>query len=354
MNSIGVRGAYISGPRARLLADWISIAVKNICSPCPHLIEWAQVGQAPNNRKGRLLVRRVFSAGILLLLAALISGCGETSTVQSSPTATIAPTETLQPTPVATNGAVTSDHPCIAGTSSDIQIGDLRVSHVHFANLAYPSEQLPSNLDPSKPYHAPSSSGDLPDPAVNPNMDNGYEFFVCNTSTSTSHVIVGASIGISGFSAYSGPLNSYQGCDGFYQRPFGVAGAGCGGGSCVDEYLHASFAADATIGAQVSTTQVDTCNTAPGPGTGAPRLPISLGPGQMLTIDVAVSAPTAAGTYAFAFGLNYDTVSNAAISMTPSTLLDSAAVRWGGRNCTKPALLSQIPTSDTQNRYICA
>jgi hypothetical protein len=299
-------------------------------------------------------VRRVFSAGILLLLAALISGCGETSTVQSSPTTTIAPTETLQPTPVATNGAATSGHPCLAAASSDIQIGDLRVGHVYFANQSYPSEQLPSNLDPSKPYQVPTSSGDLPNTAVNPNMDTGYGFFVCNTSTSTSHVIVGATIGISGFSAYSGPLNSYLGCDGFYQRPFGVSEAGCGGGTCIDESLHASFAADATTGARVSTTQVDTCNTGPGPGPGTPRLPISLGPGQMLTIDVGVSAPTAAGTYTFAFGLNYDTVSNAPISMTPATLLDSAAVKWGGLNCAKPALLAQIPASDTQNRYVCA
>lgn len=310
------------------------------------------------DKKDITYVRKVFGILFSLLLLALLVGCGASTPMQAgtdaSATTTIAPTETLQPTPVATNGAVTSGHPCIAGRSSDVQIGDLRVSHLHFGNLAYPSEQLPSNLDPSKPYQAPTSSGDLSNPAVNPNMDNGYEFFVCNTSTSNSHVIVGASIGISGFSTYSGPLNSYQGCDGFYQRPFGVAGAGCGGGSCVDEYLHASFAADATTGTQVSTTQVDTCNTVPGPGTGAPSLPISLGPGQMLTIDVAVSAPTAAGTYTFAFGLNYDTVSNAAISMTPPTLLDSAAVRWGGRNCIKPALLSQIPTSDTQNRYICA
>jgi hypothetical protein len=74
----------------------------------------------------------------------------------------------------------------------------------------------------------------------------------------------------------------------------------------------------------------------------------------MLTIDVGVSAPTAAGTYTFAFGLNYDTVSNAPISMTPATLLDSAAVKWGGLNCAKPALLAQIPASDTQNRYVCA
>jgi hypothetical protein len=29
-------------------------------------------------------------------------------------------------------------------------------------------------------------------------------------------------------------------------------------------------------------------------------------------------------------------------------------VKWTGQNCTRPELLSQIPTSDTTNKYVCA
>ena len=262
------------------------------------------------------------------------------------PTATTQPTTTPQPTQNTTVGVVNSGHPCSSDTSgqtSYVYIGDLKVSKVNFS-LAYPANQLPANLDQAKPYQLPGSLPNPPNPPVNPSSN--YGLTICNTSSSASHVIRSLTLRIAAFTAYSGPLNTYQFCDLFYQRPVGATGGGCGGGYTQDEQLQASFAADATTGAQVTTTQVDAQN--------APPMPVSLGPGQMLIIVIGVTVPTAPGTYTFAFGLNYDNVTSAPISTMQPTLFDSAAVKWNGSNCTKPALLSQIPASDTTGKYVCA
>lgn len=265
-----------------------------------------------------------------------------TATAQS--TATIQPTE--QPTQNSTSSAVNSGHPCSTDTSGQTtytRIGDLKVSQVGFAS-PYPANQIPANLDTSKPYRLPDNLPNPPNPPVNPPAS--YSLTICNTSATTSHVIRSFTVRIATFKAYSGPLNTYQFCDLFYQRPMGVTGGGCGGGMTLDEQLQASFAADATTGAQVTTTQV----TAPN----APPLPVSLGPGQMLIFVIDMKVPTAPGTYTFAFGLNYDNVTAAPIATTQPTIFDSAAVKWTGSNCTKPALLSQIPASDTTGKYVCA
>lgn len=317
---------------------------------------WLVFSPPVTDKKDITRVRKVFGIPITILLAALLVGCGQSALSQTEDAATptaAAPTATTPPTPVATNGAITSGHPCIAGSASDVQIGDLRVSPVGFTNLAYPSGQIPSNLDPSKPYQLTAADMGVPNPPVNPNLDNGYQFAVCNASNTSSHVIASVTTSISAFSAYSGLLNTWLGCNGIYRRPYGVAG-GCGGGYAADEILRVSFAPGATTGAEVTATQEDTGNPVSGTGLKSPPLPVSLGPGQMLLVVLRVTPPTAAGTYTFAFGLNYDSVTNAPISTMQPTILDSAAISWNGQNCTKPALLSQIPADDTQNQYVCA
>lgn len=272
-----------------------------------------------------------------------------TALATATPTETDVATATAIPTQSTTLGIVTSGHPCSSDTSGRtryIQIGDLKVSQVSFG-LAYPANALPANLDPSKPYQLPDNLPNPPNPPVNPLTSNGggYGLTVCNASGSTSHVIRGITVRIAAFTAYNGTLNTYMFCDSFYQRPNGLGGGGCGGGSTFDEQLQASFAADATTGARVTTTQVNAGN--------APPLPVQLGPGQMLVINMGVMPPTAAGTYTFAFGLNYDSVVSAPVSTMTPTIFDSAAIKWTGSNCTAPALLSQIPTGAT-GKYVCA
>src|SRR5262249_18266909 len=151
---------------------------------------------------------------------------------------------------------------------------------------------------------------------------------ICNTSGSNSHIIRGLTVGIAAFSSYSGTLNTYQFCDSYFQRPNGVAEAGCGGGSSFDEQLQTSFAASDTTGAQATTTQLGTGNAGSDPtAPNTPPLPVRLGPGQEIVIDLGVTPPAAVGTYTFAFGLNYDDVSNAAISTMEPTLFDGAAIK---------------------------
>src|SRR6185437_6008708 len=128
----------------------------------------------PNTRTRPILA----TIAVLLLIglaATLFAVFGRPSSgpaQSSTPTATTLPTATTQPTPTpqptqATNGSVTSGHPCQQGASSDVRIGDLRVSQVGFS-LGYPANQLPSNLDPSKPYQLPNSLPNPPNPPVNP------------------------------------------------------------------------------------------------------------------------------------------------------------------------------------------
>jgi putative zinc finger protein len=315
----------------------------------------------PHNSRTRPVLATIAALLLIGLAAGLFAMFARGTTGPANkgqPTATIQPTNTplptLQPTQVTPNGAITSGHPCGQGTSSDVYIGDLRVSRVNFL-MGYPAYELPTTLATTQPYKLPAQlpqdANGEPNPPVNPSPN--YGFVVCNTSSTASHVLVGVTVRVAAFSAYNGTLNTWQSCDGTYQRPNGMSGAGCGGGYSADEFLRASFATNATTGAQVTASQVSTGSTTDN-GPTATALPISLGPGQALLFSVEVTLPTAPGTYSFAFGLNYDSVTSAPISTMQPTLFDSAAVKWTGQNCTKPELLSQIPTSDTTNKYICA
>ena len=139
---------------------------------------------------------------------------GSTPTATTQPTATAQPTQ--QPTQATSVGVVNSGHPCGIDTSGQIsyvQIGDLKVSQVHFSfAYSYASNQLPANLDPSKPYQLPDNLPNPPNPPVNPaiSQGGGYSLTICNTSGSASHVIQSLTVGIAAFTAYSGPLNTYH------------------------------------------------------------------------------------------------------------------------------------------------
>ncbi|HEY1388207.1 MAG TPA: hypothetical protein VGF38_06645 [Ktedonobacterales bacterium] len=305
-------------------------------------------------------MRKLLVACIACVVMTLLVGCAQPSSGQHSPTVSGIPIATTQPTPVATHGALTSGHPCetdASGQVSYVQFGDLKVSQAHFT-LAYPSLQLPSDLDGSKPYKLPANAYDPPSLPVNPNVGSGagYGLTVCNTSSTASHIIAGVTVSISAFQPYSGQLNVWQFCDSVYARPDGLGGGGCGGANVHDESLQATFAANATTGALVTATLVGSGATSEGSESDAPPLPISLGPGQMLIFSMGITPPIAAGTYSFAFGLNYDAVTAAPISTMQPTLFDTLAQKWNGQNCTSPTLLSQIPTTVTNppTNYVCA
>lgn len=311
-------------------------------------------------------MRKLLAACIPLLLLALLAGCGQTSSdslggnAPATPTATAAATATLVPTVAPTQAALTSGHPCSTDTSGQVgyvQIGDLKVSQAHFI-LAYPSRQLPANLDPAKPYQLPANAYDSPNPPVNPHTDggNGYGLTICNTSKGVSHLIIGVTVTIAAFTPHTGALNVWQFCDSVYARPDGVQGGGCGGAYVTDEKLQAQFDGSAGVGAKAHVVQLGTGNASGDGGLDTPPLPIRLGPGQMLVIVLGVTPPTAPGTYSFTFGLAYDIVPSAPVSTMQPTLFASATVKWNGQNCTKSALLTQIPSAVTNppTDYVCA
>lgn len=312
-------------------------------------------------------MRKLLAACIpLLLLLAPLAGCGQTvagtpkTDTAKTATATATVTATTAPTVAPTPASLTAGHPCTgdpSGQVSYVQIGDLKVSQAHFM-LAYPSRQLPANLDAFKPYQLPGNAYDPPNPPVNPHTDgfNGYGLSICNTSKTTSHVIRGLTVGVAAFTAYTGALNTWQFCETVFARPDGVTGGGCGGAYVTDEKLHAQFTGSAVVGAKATVVQLGTGNASENGGLDTPPLPVSLGPGQMLVITLGVAPPTTPGTYSFAFGLVYDAIPSAPISIMQPTLFDSAAITWNGQHCTKPALLSQIPTavSTPPTNYVCA
>ena len=311
-------------------------------------------------------MRKLLLVCIPLLLVALLSGCGESTVTRSGPHITGSPSATAgSPTATATPavtpamlGAGNQCNPNLYGYNNPVVMGDLHVTKAIF-EFSWPSYELPATLDASKPFPLPANIPDYsgatgPVPPVNPTVSDtfGYALDICNTSRTTSHVIKAITVSIAAFTPYSGQLNSWNTCTPAYQRPNGVIGGGCGGGSAEGEGLHATFASNASAGAQVTAAQVSTGTDEN--GGHVPPLPIKLGPDQRIRINLGLTPPTAQGSYTFTFSLSYDNTPAATISTMPPTLFDSAAVEWSGSNCAAPTLLAQIPTSDTQNRYVCA
>ena len=122
----------------------------------------------PNTRT-RPVLATIAALLIIGLAATLFAVFGRPSSGPAhngAPTATTLPTATMQPTPTPeptqnpTIGVVNSSHPCStnsSGQTSYVQIGDLKVRQVGFAN-AYPANELPANLDQAKPYQLPNNS----------------------------------------------------------------------------------------------------------------------------------------------------------------------------------------------------
>lgn len=300
---------------------------------------------------------------LLLILTALLAACGQPTTgrAATTPAPTLAPTATPAPTAIPTAN-LTAGQPCVPGphdTHTYYQLGDLVVRQVSFAHV-YPSQQIPAGT-PLAPLKLTSSNigNEFPGgPAVNPGMTepgSGFAFAVCNASATQSHVLQSVSVTIQGATPFTGQLNAYQFCDGYYARPGPAFFGGCGGGYAADEYLHAAFAADAGAGASVVATQTGTEVSPAFGGQKAPPLPLTLPFGKFIEINVGLTAPTTPATYVFGFGVAVDGAAPVYFGNAPATLLAPVAHKWTGPACEKPAMLAQIPTTVTNppTRYIC-
>ncbi len=315
-------------------------------------------------------VRTAF-VGLLLLAALLAAACGQSTSrpgALSQPTATRQPTATptlvatatptLQPTATPAQAASGC---AVGGGANLLRAGDLVISPIQLTNVSYPSQHIPDST-PLKPYAFttnnlgalfPDSTPTNPSLAESAGAAGGYAFIVCNDSPTQSHTIRAISVKLATLTPYTGQLNTYQACDGFYARPGPATFGGCGGGFITDEYLHATFASSAGAGVAVTATQTKTGSSF---GRGSePPLPDTLAPGHTVGFVVGLTAPTASGTYTFSFGVTIDNGAPVYFGSAPATLLAPVAHKWTGPACEKPAMLAQIPTTVTNppTRYIC-
>jgi hypothetical protein len=292
---------------------------------------------------------------LILLLSVSLVGCGSTTTgYAATPTATLAPSPTPSPAPLTTVTPEQFRAACsISQPGAHIyQIGDLYVS-VDLTNVDYPAAKLPDGV-PLAPYKlAPGMDqfrGLPPTPKVNPNLnDNGFFVSICNAAKSASHRIEGVDVRIDRFIPFTGDLNSWQFCAGWYANGH-ADGGGCGGGYQAGELLHATFGANAGAGATTPAsfvkagTDLDETPLSP--------IPLTRKPGQSVLMVVSLTAPTTPGTYNFAFSLTVDGAKTPFAPLADDLLLDSAARAWSGDACATPAMQAQIPASSTDS-YIC-
>src|SRR5262249_31391220 len=150
----------------------------------------------------------------------------------------------------------------------------------------------------------------------------GYFATICNASTTKSHTLTGLSLRIASFTPYTGQLNAYNDCDGFYSRPNGPGGGGCGGAVADPNPGTATFAPTAAAGVTVAISNP----------TGTP-LPSSLKPGVGYGLNLGVVPPTAPGSYTFALGIALDSAAPVFAPISHPVLLASVAHKWTGQAC---------------------
>lgn len=311
------------------------------------------------------IASRVYFGFVVVALAGLLAACGATSstgpaadaaTASATATATLSPTATA--TALATVEKASLPSTCLAdyGGPSLLRVGDLVLSQVAFG-LTYPSYQLPDGI-PLAPFKLPTTHGN-PNPGsppANPGMrepDGGYVLSVCNVSSSQSHILESFAVRVAAFTAYNGQLNAWQPCNQSYSAQYKMPGsAGCGGGAALNEALHATFPADAEVGATVVAVQTGSWNLS-NPSKPFPPLPLALAPGQSVSIDIGLTVPTTPGTYTFTFGVSVDGApSPVFFSTPPAALFAPVAHEWDGQACMTAAMQSQIPASSTDD-YVC-
>ncbi|HZC78423.1 MAG TPA: hypothetical protein VE258_11780, partial [Ktedonobacterales bacterium] len=253
---------------------------------------------------------RPLVATLVLGLALAVAACGRGTPVgsASAPHATATPTATATPPPTAT--ATPSPAPPSAcqqflryGGASH-RVGDLLIAGFY---LGLPSRKM-ADATPLQPQLFPDpkdraliNSRFPPQPLTNPmEKGGGFGLILCDASTTQSFEIEGVTFGIAQFTPYTGRVQSWNLCDGYYSRsvPGGATGYGCGYSFQADELLHVAFST-AAAGSVASAIQVGFDPPTATPSGRYGPLPATLGPGQDMVFFVTAKLPSTPGTYAF-------------------------------------------------------
>lgn len=323
----------------------------------------------------RTFPRRALAATALVapLFLASLAGCapatatdGAIATVPAA-TATATPISTpsltMPPTMQVASGACGPHIPYDITFSA---AGGLAVSQTSGrGNLAYPEAQIPSS-QPAAPMLEPTTIAPEPyvasdAPVVNPALSEkrgGYLLLICNSSNK-AHTISAVRVSIAALTPFTDQLGAWAPCQGAYFPTGGYVSGGCGGADFQTEYMHANFATDAQTGATVTAAQTGTnvgMSGAAGDFQPGP-LPVTLKPGQAMTIEIGVTKPSAPGYYTYAFDLTVDGASTGVVSYSPKTLIAPVAHVWSGDACktsAMQAMIAQAPTPTAANDgYIC-
>jgi hypothetical protein len=105
------------------------------------------------------------------------------------------------------------------------------------------------------------------------------------------------------FMPFTGELNSWQLCDGWYASGH-ESGGGCGGGFTAGAFLHATCDATAGVGATAPANFVKTGTDLDGAALSS--LPLTRKPSENVLMVVSLTAPTTVGTYDCSFGVTVD------------------------------------------------
>ncbi len=178
---------------------------------------------------------------------------------------------------------------------------------------------------------------------------------ICNPS-SKPHTISAVRVTIAKITPYTNQLNTWAPCSGSYSPVSKNVSGGCGGGDSENEYMHAQFAANAPVGASVAATQTGTNMSDMSGGINFGPLPVTLKPGQAMTIEVGVADPSVAGYYTYSYALTVDGASTGTVAYSLKTLLAPVARVWTGAACqttAMQALIAKEPTPSANTRYIC-
>lgn len=335
---------------------------------------------ARNPRRGRRVRAVGGVVAMTLALAALLTACaagsssgsgssrgapGATATTSATSDASATVTASASATPAASALATAShlsltDSARVCGGAFRSSAGPAYLFGQHvvaepgFA-LSYPSYALPAGLA-RKPYdlgdNSASSAFDarFGGPAnANPAIaqPGGIILTICDNGP-TATKITGAGVGVMSYAPHASPIDTWQICDGAYQPGVGVTLGGCGGAVLADEDMRATFPSGAGAGATTSAAMLSASGA-----NGYGPLPVTIQPGQTLTITLAITMPSAPGTYTLGLTLSGPDIPSAQYAPLAPQLFAPVAHQWNGQNCKAPTMLSQIPTSATSSYFIC-
>jgi hypothetical protein len=292
------------------------------------------------------------------------------------------PTSTVKITPGSHSATPTPAEAC-GDAPATASVGGITVApQAPLDGLAYPTAKLPDGiaLQPLIVAIGDVSPGGTTQPKYLPDLTHptnpllmqdtggGYVLSLQNSSTA-AHTVRGVDVCLDSMSPVSGQLNEWQPCDTPYSRSGPSGPGGCGGHTQQDVFLHAPFTATPTVGSRVTATETQADDSFY--ATHYQPLPITLQPGQRLTIEIGVGPTTTcpvapetgfptsgclfktAGTYTFAFGVLVDTAAPVFAAQSPPTLL-APATEWTGEACTRPEMQALIPPATTPpTNYVC-